>query len=172
MAMTEDIEPGVLVREGVYGDRVLAVEPGGNEYIADSERHGRPLDLFWTWVSPNMEFATVFVGVLPIAFFGMGFVDASLAIVLGTALGCVTHAILSSWGPKFGVPQRVQARGAFGYLGNILPAGLNAFTANIGWFIVNSVSGAFALETLFSPAVLNWFNLPFWLAFLVIVLVH
>jgi len=142
----EQIRSGAVpVREGEYGERVVAIEPGGVEYIPDSERHGRPLDLFWTWVSPNMEFATVFVGVLPIAFFGMGFVDASLAIVLGTALGCVTHAILSSWGPKFGVPQMVQARGAFGFLGNILPAGLNAFTANIGWFIVNSVSGAFAL---------------------------
>ena len=111
----EQIRSGVVpVREGEYGERVVAVEPGGIEYIPDSERHGRPLDLFWTWVSPNMEFATVFVGVLPIAFFGMGFVDASLAIILGTALGCVTHAILSSWGPKFGVPQMVQARGAFG----------------------------------------------------------
>jgi NCS1 nucleoside transporter family len=166
----EEIRSGALpVREGDYGDRVVAVEPGGIEYIPDSERHGRPLDLFWTWVSPNMEFATIFVGVLPIAFFGMGFVDAALAIVLGTALGCVTHAILSSWGPKFGVPQMVQARGAFGFLGNFLPAGLNAFTANVGWFIVNSVSGAFALETLFSPAVLNWFTMPFWLAFLIIV---
>jgi nucleobase:cation symporter-1, NCS1 family len=169
----EEIRSGAVpVREGEYGERVVAIEPGGVEYITDSERHGRPLDLFWTWVSPNMEFATVFVGVLPIAFFGMGFVDASVAIILGTGLGCVTHAILSSWGPRFGVPQMVQARGAFGFLGNILPAGLNAFTANIGWFIVNSVSGAFALETLFSPAVLNWFNLPFWLAFLVIVLVQ
>jgi nucleobase:cation symporter-1, NCS1 family len=167
----EQIRSGVLpVREGEYGERVVAVEPGGIEYIPDSERHGRPLDLFWTWVSPNMEFATVFVGVLPIAFFGMGFVDASIAIILGTALGCVTHGILSSWGPKFGVPQMVQARGAFGFLGNILPAGLNAFTANIGWFIVNSVSGAFALQTLFGSLVLKWFELPFWLAFLIIVL--
>src|SRR5205823_4462115 len=102
----EQIRSGAVpVREGEYGERVVAVEPGGIEYIPDSERHGRPLDLFWTWVSPNMEFATVFVGVLPIAFFGMGFVDASIAIILGTALGCITHGIVSSWGPKFGVPQ-------------------------------------------------------------------
>ncbi|MBO0682017.1 MAG: cytosine permease [Candidatus Dormibacteraeota bacterium] len=169
----EEIRRGeVPVREGEYGDRVVAIEPGGIEYIPENERHGRPFDLFTTWVSPNMEFATVFVGVLPIAFFGMGFVDASLTLILGTALGCLTHGILSSWGPKFGVPQMVQARGAFGFLGNFLPAGLNSFTANVGWFIVNSVSGAFALETLFGPDVLNWFNLPFWLAFLVIVLVQ
>src|SRR6266852_5677233 len=156
----------VPVREGQYGSRVVAVEPGGIEYIPEGERHGHPLDLFWTWMSPNLEFATVFVGVLPIAFFGMGFVDGALAIILGTALGSRTHAALSSFGPKFGVPMMVESRGAFGFLGNILPAGLNAFTGSIGWFIVNSVSGAFALQALALPINLN---LPFWLTFLVIV---
>src|SRR5215472_17970766 len=99
------VETGVPIREGEYGDRVVAVEPGGIEYIPDRERHGTPLKLFWTWMSANLEFATVFIGVLPIAFFGMGFWDASAAILLGTLLGSVTHSILSSWGPKFGVPQ-------------------------------------------------------------------
>ena len=159
----------VPVREGEYGDRVIAVEPGGIEYIPEKERHGSPLALFWTWMSANMEFATIFVGFLPVLFFGMGFWDAALALVLGTALGSLTHAILSSWGPRYGVPQMVQARGAFGYLGNLLPAGLNTFTASVGWFIVNSVAGAFALSTLFGPRLLNWFELPFWLAFLIIV---
>src|SRR5205807_9201177 len=116
----------------------------------------------------DLEFATVFVGVLPVAFFGMGFADAAVALVLGTALGSLTHAVLSSWGPRFGVPQMVQSRGAFGYLGNLLPAGLNTFTASVGWFIVNSVAGAFALMSLFGP-LLHWFSMPFWLAFLVIV---
>ena len=42
----------------------------------------------------------------------------------------------------------VLCRLGFGYWGNVLPAGLNSFTAGIGWFAVNSVSGAFALNTL------------------------
>src|SRR5207248_1308298 len=142
-SMAVATEPaGVPVREGVYGDRVAAVEPGGVELIAEHERHGRPLDLFWTWMSPNLEFATIFVGVIPVAFFGGGFWPTALALVLGTGLGSLTHGILSSWGPRYGVPQLVQARGAFGFRGNVLPAGLNAFTAGVGWFIVNSVSGA------------------------------
>jgi NCS1 family nucleobase:cation symporter-1 len=159
----------VPIREGDYGDRIVAVEPGGIEFIPEHERHGGPLMLFWTWLSANIEFATIFVGFLPVAFFGMGFWDAALALVLGTALGSITHAILSSWGPKFGVPQMVLSRGPFGYLGNLLPAGLNSFTASIGWFIVNSVAGAFALISLFG-SLLHWFSLPFWLSFLVIVL--
>ena len=166
MQSIEEVEKHVPIREGEYGERVATVEPGGVEFIGHSERHGKPIDLFWTWLSPNLEFATVFVGVLGVAVFGLSFAETFLAIVLGSALGSLTHAVLSSWGPKFGVPMMVESRGAFGFLGNILPAGLNAFTGAIGWFIVNSVSGAFALQAL--AGLINW-NAPFWLAFLVIV---
>src|SRR6266852_5530830 len=140
--------PGVLVREGSYGTQVIAVEPGGAEFIPLNERHGRPLQLFWTWTSPNMEFATIFVGVLAVSVFGMGFWSAALALVLGSAIGGVTQGILSLRGPKYGVPQMVLSRLGFGYWGNVLPAGLNAVTAGIGWFAVNSISGAFALNVL------------------------
>jgi NCS1 family nucleobase:cation symporter-1 len=161
---------GVPVREGEYGTRVVAVEPGGIEYIPDAERHGRPRQLFWTWTSPNMEFATIFVGVLPITLFGGGFWPTVFGLVLGTALGALTHGILTSWGPRFGVPQMVQSRGAFGYIGNLLPAGLNTVTAGVGWFAVNSVSGAFALQT-FTDLV-GWGNLSFTAALGIIVVLQ
>jgi nucleobase:cation symporter-1, NCS1 family len=141
-------EAGVLVREGSYGTQVIAVEPGGAEFIPLSERHGNPLQLFWTWTSPNMEFATIFVGVLGVSAFGLGFWEAALALVLGSAIGGITQGILSLRGPRFGVPQMVLSRLGFGYWGNALPAGLNAVTAGIGWFAVNSVSGALALNVL------------------------
>jgi nucleobase:cation symporter-1, NCS1 family len=139
---------GVLIREGSYGSQVIAVEPGGAEFIPLNERHGRPLQLFWTWTSPNMEFATIFVGVLAVAGFGLGFWAAALALIGGSAIGGVTQGILSLRGPKYGVPQMVLSRLGFGYWGNVLPAGLNSVTAGIGWFAVNSVSGAFALNVL------------------------
>jgi len=145
---SEDAPAGVLVREGVYGDKITTVEPGGAEFIPLHERHGRPLQLFWTWTSPNLEFATIFVGVLAVAVFGLNLWQALLAIVVGTAAGSVSQAVLSARGPVFGVPQMVLSRLGFGYWGNILPAGLNSITAGIGWFAVNSVSGAFALNTL------------------------
>src|SRR3954454_10574483 len=145
-----DAGAGVLVREGTYGSTVFEVEPGGAEFIPLNERHGRPLQLFWTWTSPNMEFATIFVGVLAVAGFGLGFWEAALALVLGSAIGGVTHGLLSQRGPRYGVPQMVLSRLGFGYWGNILPAGLNAVTAGIGWFAVNSVSGTLALNALTS----------------------
>ena len=93
-----------------YGSQVFEVEPGGAEFIPLNERHGRPLQLFWTWTSPNMEFATIFVGVLAVAGFGLGFWEAALALLLGSAIGGVTQGILSQRGPKYGVPQMVLSR--------------------------------------------------------------
>ena len=139
------------VREGTYGDKVAAIEPGGAEYIPLSERHGKPLQQFWTWVSPNMEFATIFVGFIGVWYFGQSFWMATLAIVLGTALGSLSMGALAARGPLFGVPQMVLSRIGFGWFGNILPAGINALVAGVGWFAVNSVSGAFALN-----ALLHW----------------
>ena len=57
------------VREGQYGSKISAVEPGGSEFIPLSERHGKPRNLFTTWTSPNLEFATVFVGMIAVMFF-------------------------------------------------------------------------------------------------------
>jgi NCS1 nucleoside transporter family len=142
------------IREGDYGTRITAVEPGGAEFIALSERHGRPLNLFWTWTSPNFEFATVFVGVLPM-FFGESFTEAALAIILGTALGSLSMAVLSARGPAHGVPQMILSRISFGRFGNILPAGVNSLVAGVGWFAVNSVSGTLALS-----ALTGWHEVP------------
>jgi NCS1 family nucleobase:cation symporter-1 len=146
--LTDEPDTDVAVREGSYGTRVVAVEPGGAEFIPLEERHGRPLQLFWTWTSPNFEFATIFVGVIAVSFFGLSLWQAIAGIVLGTALGSFSHGLLSARGPAFGVPQMVLSRISFGYWGNVLPAGLNSLTAGVGWFAVNSVSGAFALSAL------------------------
>ena len=135
--------------DGTYRDKIIAVEPGGNEYIAESDRHGRPSGLLWTWASPNLEFATVFVGVLAVAAYGMTFWQAVAGIAIGTGLGATAHYVLSARGPLHGAPQMVLGRLAFGFKGNAVPAVLMSVTAGVGWFATNSVSGAYALDTLF-----------------------
>jgi nucleobase:cation symporter-1, NCS1 family len=148
MATTERTPAIELPAAGEYGDRIIAVEPGGIEPVSDADKHGKPIHLLWTWASPNLEFATVFVGALAVFAFGLTFWQAVAALVLGNLLGALTHAVLSARGPRYGVPQMVLSRLAFGYWGNVLPAGINAVMAGIGWFAVNSVSGAFALSSL------------------------
>jgi NCS1 nucleoside transporter family len=152
------------VRPGEYGAKVIAVEPGGAEFTPLGERHGKPVYLLWTWLSPNLEFATVFLGVLAAGIIGLTFWQSVLAILVGTGLGSFTHGVLSGRGPRYGVPQMVLSRISFGWFGNALPAGLNAVIAGIGWFAVNSVSGAFALNALTS--------LPKWLCLLIVVVLQ
>ncbi|GAA1274708.1 cytosine permease [Sphaerisporangium rubeum] len=159
--MTATEPPGVAVREGDYGAKVTAVEPGGVEFIPLAERHGRPRQLLWTWMSPNLEFATVFLGVLAVAAFGLSFWQAVLAVTIGTGLGALAHGVLSARGPAAGVPQMVLGRLPFGYWGNLLPSAFNTVAAGIGWFAVNSVSGALALNTLT--------GLPAWVCLVVVV---
>ncbi len=131
-----------------YGSKATAVEPGGAEPIPLDDRHGKPSQMFWTWVSPNMEFATIFVGVIAVLFFGLTFWQAVAAIVSATRSARISHGVLTSWGPERGLAQMVLSRRPFGYRGNLLPAGINAIVAGVGWFAVNAISGALALSAL------------------------
>jgi nucleobase:cation symporter-1, NCS1 family len=139
-----------------YGSRIAAVEPGGNERVPDAERHGRPRQLFWTWASPNLEFATIFLGVLAVSAFGLTFWQAVAAVVLGNGLASVAHGVLSARGPEGGVPQMVLGRLAFGYRGNVLPSALMTITSGFGWFAVNSVSASFAMSSLTGASPVLW----------------
>jgi NCS1 family nucleobase:cation symporter-1 len=128
--------------------RTQLVEPGGIEPIPSNRRHGSPWQLFATWTSPNLEFATIFVGVIAVLYFGLSFWQAVAALLLGNFLGSLSQGFLSTWGPREGLAQMLLGRTAFGFWGNIVPAGLNTAMAGLGWFAVNSISGAFALTTL------------------------
>jgi nucleobase:cation symporter-1, NCS1 family len=68
-------------------------------------------------------------------------------LLAGNALAYVVVGLLSRMGPRFGLPQMVASRRAFGRDGNVLPAVL-AFLAGVGWFAVDSVFGAQALGAL------------------------
>jgi NCS1 family nucleobase:cation symporter-1 len=140
-----------------------AIETNDVAPIPSGERHGKPWHLFTVWSSPNLEFATIFIGALAV-FAGLNVWQAILAVALGNALAAVTHGWFSSWGPKLGVPQMVLGRTAFGRKGNILPAATSTLVAGIGWFAVNTTSGAFALTSLT--------NLPVAVSVTIIILVQ
>jgi len=140
------------------------VEPGGIEPIPAEHRHGSPWQLFATWSSPNLEFATIFVGFIAVAFFGLSPWQAVAALLLGNFLGSLTQGYLSTWGPREGLAQMLLGRTAFGFWGNLIPSALNTAMAGLGWFAVNSISGAFALATLT--------GLPVWLTLVIVVVVE
>jgi NCS1 family nucleobase:cation symporter-1 len=127
--------------------KATSIETNDIAPIPAGERHGKAWHLFTVWSSPNLEFATIFIGALAV-FAGLNVWQAILAVTLGNAIAAVTHGWFSSWGPRHGVPQMVISRSAFGLRGNILPAATSTLVAGIGWFAVNTTSGAFALTSL------------------------
>ena len=75
-----------------YGDKIVAVEPAGIDYIPEADRHGSAIQLLWTWTSPNMEFATIAVGILGPSL-GLSVWKTFAAIVLGTVLGAAAQGV-------------------------------------------------------------------------------
>lgn len=130
-----------------YGEEVLHVEPHGIDPISAEERHGRPRNVFTLWFSANLEFATLTVGVLPVLFFGLNMWQAAIAVIVGNVVGAGAIAFLTTFGYRWGVPQLIQSRSAFGFAGNFLPAIAN-FIAGVGWYAVNTVLGVYALQWL------------------------
>jgi NCS1 family nucleobase:cation symporter-1 len=147
---------------GEYHGKVLAVEPHGIEHIAPSERHGRVRTLFSLWFSANMGLPVWLVGALTIVF-GLGFVDGVIAILVGNIIGCSLLALTASMGPEIGMPQLPFTRHSFGKRGAYLPALLN-WVSSSGWYAVNSIVGALAIERLTT--------LPFWLSLLLLTAVQ
>ena len=63
-----------------------------------------PRRLFTVWFAPQVTITGVFTGSLAIVF-GLGFWLGLLAMVIGTVLGSLPVAYLSTWGPRTGTGQ-------------------------------------------------------------------
>lgn len=147
----------------IYRDEVVRIEPKGIEHIAVKERHGRVSSVFSLWFGANVELATLTTGTAAVTLFGLNFWQAALGLIIGNVLGVVLLGLLSTYGPKLGVPQMVQSRAAFGFFGNFGP-GILTTLAGVMWFAVNTVLGAFAFQELF--------HANFFLALLVMVIIQ
>lgn len=124
------------------------IEMAGIEAIPRSERHGKPRSLFTLWFGANVQFATLSVGALSTSVFGLEFLPAAFAILVGTLISSSVIGLLSTRGPLTGLPQLIQTRGPFGRLGN-LPATLAAVVNGVGWYVVDTILGIFILGSLF-----------------------
>ena len=131
----------------MYGANVAVVEPHGLEAIEENERHGSPRDLFGLWFGANSETANFAVGILAVALYGTSLAGALVGLAFGSVLGYIAISLVSVAGPRFGLPQMVISRRAFGRDGNVLPA-IFAFLAGVGWFSIDCIFGAQALGKL------------------------
>ena len=116
------------------------------DYVPLAERHGRVWHLWPVWFSGDAHLATLTVGVLGIALGGSLFWTAS-AVVLGCAIGTFFMAFHSAQGPQLGLPQMIQSRPQFGYVGALL-VWVVALVTYVGYNSFNQVLAAQALHQL------------------------
>ena len=81
----------------------LAVEQNGINVIAESERKGKPSDLFWPWCAANISVLAISYGSFVVGF-GISFWQATLAGVLGVILSFALCGVVALAGKRGSAP--------------------------------------------------------------------
>src|SRR5580700_7577616 len=131
--------------EAKLTDRLI--EKRSIDYVPIAERHGKVWHLWPVWFSGDAHLATVATGVVGIAL-GGNLVWMAIAVTLGSAFGTFFMAFHSTQGPQLGLPQMIQSRPQFGYVGALLVWGV-ALIAYIGYNAFNQVLAEQTLHSLY-----------------------
>jgi NCS1 nucleoside transporter family len=125
----------------------LLIERRSIDYVPIAERHGKVWHLWPVWFSGDAHLATVATGVVGIALGGnLGW--TALAVLLGCGFGTFFMAFHSTQGPQLGLPQMIQSRPQFGYIGALLVWGV-ALIAYIGFNAFNQILAAQTVLSLY-----------------------
>ena len=122
------------------------IEDHSMQQIGPDLRHGKPFDLFTLWFGPLIVFVTLITGAACAAA-GLSIWWIVVAIIFGDAIGVFLTAAHSAQGPTLGLPQMVQSRAQFGYLGAVLPV-LMALFNFMGFLPTNPAVAGQALNSL------------------------
>lgn len=159
----ESSRTGAALAAQPYGGRMperigdLAVETHGIAPVPVANRYGSPRRLFTVWFAPQVNMTVVFTGTLAFAL-GLGFWLGLLAMAIGTVLGCLVVAYLSTWGPRTGTAQLPNARMAFGSTVAVVAA--IQWLSAIAWDGLVGLFGGEALAALL--------GIPFWVAVVIV----
>jgi nucleobase:cation symporter-1, NCS1 family len=134
---TERTAPATAVPAGV--------ERNGINVIAESERKGRPADLFWPWFAANISVLGVAYGAFVLGF-GVSFWQAVVAGVVGVVVSFALCGWVALAGKRGSAPTMVLSRAAFGVRGNRLPSALS-WLLTVGWETVLVILATLATAT-------------------------
>jgi NCS1 family nucleobase:cation symporter-1 len=145
--------------------KISGLETRSIDYVPLNERHGKLWHLGPLWFMSNAQIATLAVGL--IGFFDGGkLIWSMIAIVLGTLLGTLFMAFHSAQGPQLGLPQMIQSRPQFGYVGALL-VWLFAYIQYFGFNIFNTILAGNAMNSTAHGAVKLWVVVATILAFVI-----
>jgi nucleobase:cation symporter-1, NCS1 family len=125
----------------------LTIERRSIDYVPIAERHGRVWHLWPVWFSGDAHLATVATGVVGVAV-GGHLLWMTIAVLLGCAFGTFFMAFHSTQGPQLGLPQMIQSRPQFGYVGALL-VWVVALIAFIGFNAFNQILAAQTVVSLY-----------------------
>jgi len=128
------------------------VEAYGTDVIAESDRKGRPSDLFWPWCAANISVFAVSFGSFVLGF-GLNLWQALVAAVIGTVAGFLLVGFVSVAGKRGSAPTLVLSRAAFGTRGNLVP-GIVSYLLLVGWETALVALSTLAVATVFDR--LGW----------------
>ncbi len=145
-----------------HDDRVGVVEQRGIDLVPDSERHGKPRDLFFMWLGTNTNVFYIINGALLIAL-GLNFIQSLLIILVGNFIGFFLLGLTSLQGPRAGTATFAINRAAFGPNGGRLLAFFNWLTL-VGFEGSGLALAVIAILTLFHALGLSisdatWFKI-------------
>src|ERR1700726_778658 len=123
------------------------IEKRSIDYVPLAERHGKVWHLWPVWFSGDAHLATLAVGILGITL-GGNLLWTAVAVVAGCLLGTFFMAFHSTQGPQLGLPQMIQSRPQFGYVGALLVWGV-ALIAYIGFNAFNQILAAQTVLSLY-----------------------
>ncbi len=118
--------------------RIGGLEVRSIDYVPLDERHGKIWHLGPLWFMSNAQIATLAVGLISITEGGVAVLVGRSSIVVGTLVGTLFMAFHSAQGPQLGLPQMIQSRPQFGYLGALL-VWLFAYVQYAGFNVFNTV---------------------------------
>jgi len=124
--------------------RLGGVEVRSIDYVPLNERHGKVWSQGPLWFMSNAQIATLAVGTFSVVG-GGNLIWSIIAIVAGALLGTFFMAFHSAQGAQLGLPQMIQSRPQFGYVGALL-VWLFAYLQYAGFNIFNTILAGNALQ--------------------------
>lgn len=123
----------------------LAVEMAGTDVIPESERKGKPSDLFMPWFAANVSVLGISWGAFVLGF-GISFWQAVIASVIGIVASFLLVGLIAIAGKRGSAPTLVLSRAAFGYNGNRVSAVIS-WILTVGWETFLCVMATLAAAT-------------------------
>ena len=141
-------------------DKALApsqVETRSVDFVPHAERFGKSRDLRNVWFVGNVNLTAMATGVVALSL-GANLIWTIIAVVAGSLFGTFFMAFHSAQGPQLGLPQLVQSRAQFGYVGAALTVWIFALANYIAYNTSDAILSGSAMNQIFKiPAELGFF---------------